>query len=543
MVRVLSGALLLAALPARTVLAQEAVQPTPTPALALLPGGILPDSPLAQVVKLVQAGVDVSIIQSFITNSTSTFNLDANKIIALKDVGAPNDLTALMMQHDRELQAQIAAATPPPVAVPTPPPLGTAAPGDAAQLDNAPAAAAPTVTVNYFYNLLSPYGNWVAIDGFGRCWQPGVAVYQPDWQPYGDHGHWVYTDSGWYWVSDYSWGWAPFHYGRWVHDPQLGWCWCPDTVWGPAWVIWRWSDDYCGWAPLPPGAEYVDGSGLVYDGNAVAPDFDFGLAPETFLFVTLPDFCDPHPARHRIARGRVANFYHQTIAYNHIDRDERRGFINHGIDPARISRVTHLAIRPLDIHETSGAAGLFGQGDAVQGYSMVVNRARLRDHQDNLAVAWNRNEPNAGSTPAPAGGHEPERERLNYQRPTEEPMRGSGPGQGQRMAGPGGYIPPPAAHYETIYAAPVRPEPPRGLLPPPPEVRPEPPRGLLPPPETRSEPPRGLQPPPEVRPEPPRFERPPPREEPKPAAEPSRNNPPPAEAKSDKDSGKKGGGH
>ena len=31
-----------------------------------------------------------------------------------------------------------------------------------------------------------------------------------------------------------------------------GWCWAPDTVWGPSWVTWRYSGDYCGWAPLPP---------------------------------------------------------------------------------------------------------------------------------------------------------------------------------------------------------------------------------------------------------------------------------------------------
>ena len=110
--------------------------------------------------------------------------------------------------------------------------------------------------MNYFYDTLAPYGTWVQVDGYGRCWQPLVVVSEPGWQPYCDRGHWVYTDAGWYWMSDYSWGWAPFHYGRWFHHERFGWVWTPDTVWGPSWVTWRYSDDYCGWAPLPPFTAY-----------------------------------------------------------------------------------------------------------------------------------------------------------------------------------------------------------------------------------------------------------------------------------------------
>ena len=34
--------------------------------------------------------------------------------------------------------------------------------------------------------------------------------------------------------------------------------------WGPAWVAWRSSDDYIGWAPLPPEARWRASGGLVY---------------------------------------------------------------------------------------------------------------------------------------------------------------------------------------------------------------------------------------------------------------------------------------
>ena len=35
-----------------------------------------------------------------------------------------------------------------------------------------------------------------------------------------------------------------------------GWIWYPGTRWAPAWVDWRCSDRYYGWAPLPPAATF-----------------------------------------------------------------------------------------------------------------------------------------------------------------------------------------------------------------------------------------------------------------------------------------------
>lgn len=493
----------------------------PTTSLAMLPGGILPESPLAQVIKLVRAGVDVGIIQTFITNSSSTFNLDADKIIALKDVGAPNDLAALMMAHDHLLQAQFAAAiplpaTPPDLAIPAPTAQPVPPPVDDSQ--NASPSLAPAVTVDYFYNLLAPYGHWVALEGYGRCWQPGVAAYHPEWQPYADHGHWVYTNLGWYWVSDYSWGWVPFHYGRWLHDTRLGWCWCPDSVWGPAWVVWRTSDDYCGWAPLPPGSEYVDGSGFIYDGSVVAPDSDFGLAQESFIFVNLLDFCDPYPARHRIAPSRQAFVYHQTTALNHFDRDDRLGFINRGIEPTRVTRVTHVPIRPLAIHETPGMVGLFGHGEAVRGSSVVVNRPQFREDDNNLAVTWNQNAPPSTSLPPPPPS-----------RTANHPAAGD-----QRQ----NWMPPVAAHSQPI--SPAVPHPVSGVnhLGPPPASLPN-----------NYHPGAGPQLPHDMGPAPANHNgsgtvgAPATPQAPLPAGQPVHNSPAPAETKSDKPANPKNGPH
>jgi hypothetical protein len=116
-----------------------------------------------------------------------------------------------------------------------------------------PPAPAPDVVViqsdDDFYQPLSAYGQWVEVDGYGRCWQP--AQTDPTWRPYAN-GHWELTDDGWYWDSDEPWAWATYHYGRWELAGGRGWIWVPQTEWAPAWVSWREGGGYVGWAPLPP---------------------------------------------------------------------------------------------------------------------------------------------------------------------------------------------------------------------------------------------------------------------------------------------------
>src|ERR1041385_8659308 len=78
-----------------------AVAPTvapPAPQKPALPPNILPSSPLAQVVKLAQAGLDESILMSYVTNCSGTFNLDSEQIIYATDAGVPGDIITAMMQ-------------------------------------------------------------------------------------------------------------------------------------------------------------------------------------------------------------------------------------------------------------------------------------------------------------------------------------------------------------------------------------------------------------------------------------------------------------
>jgi hypothetical protein len=336
---------------------------------ATLPPGILPSSPLAQVIKLTQSGVSEDVIAAYVNNSTSLFSLNSNQIVYLKDIGVPDAVVQAMIQRDRVLQSQM-ASQPQPAPVP-----------DTTVVATADVAPPPTVvTVDYFYDTLSPYGSWVYVEGYGRCWRPTVMVGNAGWQPYGDHGHWVYTDDGWYWMSDYSWGWAPFHYGRWFRDVRFGWCWYPDTVWGPSWVTWRYADDYCGWAPLPPRCDYREGVGFFYNGAAVSIGFDFGLGVGAFTFVHTRDFCDPHPWRHRVESREVTQIFNRTTVINNFDVDrEHRTFINHGIDPQHITEVTHAPIRPIAIHETTARVP-HGEQLGRDGRTLMVNRPHFSDN-------------------------------------------------------------------------------------------------------------------------------------------------------------------
>ena len=139
-------------------------------------------------------------------------------------------------------------------------------------------------TYEVFYSKLQDDGNWIQSDDYGYIWHPAVAERDSHWKPYSD-GHWVETDRGWTWESNERFGWATYHYGRWVSLENTGWCWVPGNEWAPAWVSWRTSDRYVGWAPLPPEARVSANDSIT---ASVAVSFDTG--PRFFNFVQAEDF-------------------------------------------------------------------------------------------------------------------------------------------------------------------------------------------------------------------------------------------------------------
>jgi hypothetical protein len=341
----------------------------------------------AEVAKLAQAGVDEKVMLSFVTNSQHSFNLSSDAIIYLNDIGVPGSVVTSMIQHDQALKEDSAnsfnTASPPVYTNPLVPAPGAATPyltpGSVPEttesqpplevVDNGQPPEQGNGSSTYFYNSLAPYGNWINVGGYGLCWQPTVVVANPGWRPYCDQGYWTYSDCGWYWVSDYSWGWAPFHYGRWFHHNRWGWCWAPDTVWGPAWVNWRYTRDYCGWAPLPPTACFRPGFGFTYFGRHVGFDFGFGLSIGDFSFVGNNFFCDRHLRNHLVAEHHVRGFFdHSFVARGVLDKN--RTFINTGIPPSRVAAATHTPIHRMHIRDAAGPAD--GRFDRVEPNARIL---------------------------------------------------------------------------------------------------------------------------------------------------------------------------
>lgn len=345
---------------------------------------------LEEVVKLVQAGVSEEIILSYVTNTAQPFNLGSDEIIYLNDLGVSAPVLGALVQHESlpaimEKKRMAAAEPLPPGAAVTPPathvyPTATAeAPAVSAPLNPPVDQPAQAVSVPYFYSSLAPYGNWVEVDGYGLCWQPTVAIVNSSWRPYADRGRWLWTDSGWYWYSDYSWGWAPFHYGRWASFPRLGWVWCPDTVWGPSWVTWRYTDDYSGWAPLPPRTYAVSGIGLWYRGRAVSINDDFNLPIPLWTFLPMHRLWDPAPHRYFASPSYVRGLHRDSTVINNYVVGNNNTIINNGIGRDRIGKITRSEIPKATLVDTLAPVGKLTRAENIRGSgsSLVVSRPRL----------------------------------------------------------------------------------------------------------------------------------------------------------------------
>jgi hypothetical protein len=355
---------------------QAAVPGAPAQSQAAAPANLSPGA--AEVIRLAGSGLSDDVVLAYIQNSQAPFNLSADDILYLKDLGLSPQVTAAMLSHDSMLRNQPQQYMPAAPAPATPPPVAPAAPAPAAPPPPATAPPAyvsnPPADVSYFYNDLAPYGAWVSLEGYGWCWQPRTVALSRGWRPYCDGGHWVYTDAGWYWQSDYSWGWAPFHYGRWYLHPRSGWIWLPDRVWGPAWVTWRVAGDTCGWAPLPPRAEFDLRLGWRFKGVSVGANFDFGLGINAFAFVALGDFCS-HDLGHRcLPPARVTAIYRQTTILNNY-AVSHNAVVNRGIAVERVSAASRVPVPRAVVRDLPAG---FANSARMPQSAPVVYRAQLK---------------------------------------------------------------------------------------------------------------------------------------------------------------------
>ena len=170
-------------------------------------------------------------------------------------------------------------------------------------VNSAKAQSYGQVSLDLFYNELSPYGDWDMDPTYGDIWYPN----ERNFRPYSSNGYWTMTEYGNTWVSHYDWGWAPFHYGRWVYNSYRGWGWIPGYEWGPAWVEWRTGNGYYGWAPMMPRV----GVGIAIN----IPLTSWCFAPVRYIYS--PNFHRHSYYGHRNIFNRTTIIHNTYVVNNH----------------------------------------------------------------------------------------------------------------------------------------------------------------------------------------------------------------------------------
>jgi hypothetical protein len=296
----------------------------------------------------------------------------------------------------------------------TPPP---AAPPPAAP----PPADPEDVSYQTFYDQLSPYGQWIQDPDYGYVWLPEVG---PDFKPYATNGHWVYTDEGWAWDSGYPWGWAAFHYGRWFFRDGYGWMWIPGNEWAPAWVSWRNSDDYYGWAPLEPGISV-----------SVAYSSGYNPPPHYWCFVPHQYVASPQVNNYYVRETNNVTIINRTTVINNvtvinnnnttvINNRHGNGHYGAGPDPGEVSRFTGAPLRPTPIRESRAPGG------SVAGGGFAV----YRPHVNSAPPAG---DPHAGNNGRPGGYAPANFHPLNMARPVNRTNYGANPAPPSAQNTPG----------------------------------------------------------------------------------------------------------
>lgn len=262
---------------------------------------------------------------------------------------------------------------------------------------NTPGFGLQINSVNQFYGPLNQYGTWVDINGHGRCWRPNDVG--ADWRPYSD-GSWEWTDAGWYWNSDEPWGWACCHYGSWDNTPNMGWVWIPGTQWAPAWVSWRYSDNYIGWAPCGPG-------------ESAAP-------AAWFAFCNIHNFQNRFTPRNLIVNNRaIINGTREIKAFNrqtvNFDGHQRTIFANKGPGVDLIQRATghRFTARPItdvvrDARQPQNVRNENRPGENRTPEAQRYNQGQRPDENFNH------------ETPAPTGREQP----RQYEQPRQQQPSG-----------------------------------------------------------------------------------------------------------------------
>jgi hypothetical protein len=211
----------------------------------------------------------------------------------------------------------------------------------------------------YFYSQLSPYGSWIEVDYGVIVWRP--TIIRTNWMPY-QMGQWVWTYDGWYWDSYEPFGFITYHYGRWYFDDYYGWLWYPDYEWSPAWVEWRYSNNYIGWAPLHPYAVFSVSVGIYFTTTYYTPYYHWN-------YVGYRNFCDPYVYNYYVASGSKYRIHSGTKYRNNFVYYNGR-IQNRGVDVKYVSVRSGKQIKQRDLVRVTDSRQMTrdanGKGDKIR---------------------------------------------------------------------------------------------------------------------------------------------------------------------------------
>lgn len=173
--------------------AEPAQSPTPGGGLASTASATVSFSQgIRDVLKMLDAKVDASIVEAYIKSSSIAFNPSASEIIALKQRGVPDEVITTVLQRGAEVRAQLAMG-----AQATAPPAPPANPGP--PMGNGYGAASPYPDYSGYADAY-PYGDY----GYGY--------------PYYGSAYFGYPYSYWWYNNWYPWAfYSPFYHGYYGH--------------------------------------------------------------------------------------------------------------------------------------------------------------------------------------------------------------------------------------------------------------------------------------------------------------------------------------
>jgi hypothetical protein len=162
----------------------------------------------------------------------------------------------------------------------------------------------------------------------------------------------------------------------------------PDTVWAPAWVDWRFGDNYVGWVPLAPRGYTVT------------------IAPSRWTFVATPNFTGRDFWRHRVAGHELERVYSSTTVIHNRNHGARWYA---GPPVRRVSVATGRAIAP--VHVAPPRAGVIAQVHMNHGRVATVAPVRV--------VSKQANRPEPRPSAKRVSGREPAHAPVTQTRPRE----------------------------------------------------------------------------------------------------------------------------